>query len=211
VSLLTRVVLLGPPGAGKGTQAKRIAAETGLVHLSTGDILRDEVARDTDLGREAKGVMDRGELVPDGLIMGMIGGRIAAAGSGFVLDGFPRTVAQAKSLETISPLDSVINIDLSRDEVVARLTARRVCKDCGRIYNLAFRPPSDPAKCEVCGGALFQRDDDREDVIRNRYNVYEKQTAPLIAFYGERKLLTELDGRAGSDEVYAQILRVLGA
>jgi adenylate kinase len=181
------------------------------VHLSTGDILRDEVARATDLGRKAKRFMDSGELVPDDVILDMIGGRIGAARAGFVLDGFPRTVAQAEALETISPLDTVINIDLPREDVVARLTARRVCSDCGRIYNLAFRPPADPSKCEDCGGPLIQRDDDREDVIRNRYDVYERQTAPLIAFYRERDLLTELDGRTGSDDVYARILKVLGA
>jgi adenylate kinase len=211
LSPLTRVVLLGPPGAGKGTQAKRIGAKTGLVHLSTGDILRDEVARDTELGRKAKGFMDRGELVPDPVILDMIGGRIARARAGFILDGFPRTVAQAEALDELSSLDVVLNIALSRDEVIARLTARRVCVDCGRIYNLSFRAPSDPSTCEVCGGRLVQRDDDREAVIRNRYDVYERETEPLIEFYRDRKLLEELDGRLGSDEVYARILKVLGA
>jgi len=210
MSPLVRVALVGPPGAGKGTQAKRIAQRTGLDHLSTGDILRDEVARETELGRAAKKYMDSGELVPDRVIVDMIGERIGAASPGFILDGFPRTVAQAEALEDLSPLDAVISIDLPRDEVVARLTARRVCVDCGRIYNLSFRPPADPTTCEICGGRLIQREDDREEVIRNRYDVYKRETEPLIAFYRERGLLREIDGRLGSDEVFARILEILG-
>lgn len=211
MSPLTRLVLVGPPGAGKGTQAKRIAAETGVEHLSTGDILRDEVGRGTPLGGTAKGFMDRGELVPDQVIVDMIGGRIRAADAGFVLDGFPRTVAQAEALDEIGTLDVVISIDLSREEVVARLTARRVCEGCGKIYNLSFRPPADPTTCEACGGRLVQREDDREDVIRNRYDVYERQTAPLVAFYRDRGLLVEIDGRSGSDAVFERIVQVLSA
>jgi len=205
----SRVVLLGPPGAGKGTQAKRIVERTGLLHLSTGDILRDEVARGTDLGARAKGTMDRGELVPDGVIIDMIGGRIADAANGFLLDGFPRTVAQAEALEKITPLDVVINIDLPRDEVVRRLAARRTCRDCGRIYNLSFRPPADPTTCEICGGKLFQRDDDREDVIQNRYDVYRGSTLPLIEFYEARGLLQTVEGAMGSDAVFSRIVSIL--
>ena len=205
----SRVVLLGPPGAGKGTQAKRVVERIGLLHLSTGDILRDEVARGTELGVQAKGTMDRGELVPDGVIIDMIGGRIADAADGFLLDGFPRTVAQAEALEEITPLDVVINIDLSRDQVVRRLTARRTCRDCGRIYNLSFRPPTDPTTCEVCGGALFQRDDDREDVIQNRYDVYQESTSPLIEFYNTRGLLRTVEGTLGSDAVFSRIVSIL--
>jgi len=211
VSPLTRLVLVGPPGAGKGTQAKRIAAKTGVEHLSTGDILRDEVARGTPLGETAKGFMERGELVPDQVIVDMIGGRIRAADAGFVLDGFPRTVAQAEALDEIGTLDVVISIDLAREDVVARLTARRVCEECGKIYNLSFRPPVDPTTCEECGGRLVQREDDREDVIRNRYDVYERQTAPLITFYRDRGLLVEIDGRSGSDAVFERIVQVLAA
>ena len=211
MSPLTRLVLVGPPGAGKGTQAKRIAAKTGVEHLSTGDILRDEVARGTPLGETAKGFMERGELVPDQVIVDMIGGRIRAADAGFVLDGFPRTVAQAEALDEIGTLDVVISIDLAREDVVARLTARRVCEECGKIYNLSFRPPVDPTTCEECGGRLVQREDDREDVIRNRYDVYERQTAPLITFYRDRGLLVEIDGRSGSDAVFERIVQVLAA
>jgi len=205
----TRVALLGPPGAGKGTQAKRIVETFSLVHLSTGDILRDEVSRGTDLGVRAQTFMDRGELVPDSLIVDMIGSRIAEASSGFLLDGFPRTLGQAEALDGISTLDVVLSIDLPREDVVKRLTARRVCVDCGQIYNLAFRPPADPEVCEACGGKLIQRDDDRKDVIENRYDVYQASTSPLIAFYRARGILEEVDGRTGSDAVFEQISALL--
>jgi len=205
----TRLALLGPPGAGKGTQAKRIVEVFGFRHLSTGDILRDEVGRGTDLGIRAKTFMDRGELVPDDLIIDMIGGRIEAASEGFLLDGFPRTVPQAEALETISPLDAVISIDLPREEVVNRLTARRVCVACGQIYNLAFRPPTESEICDACGGKLIQRDDDKEEVIQNRYDVYQASTSPLIEFYRERGLLEEVDGRVGSDGVFERIEELL--
>lgn len=204
-----RVALLGPPGAGKGTVAKRIVERLGIVHLSTGDILRDEVARGTELGKAAKSTMDRGELVSDRLIVDMIRGRIEEAERGFLLDGFPRTIAQAEALEEISPLDAVVSIELPREDVVARLTARRVCVDCGRIYNLSFRPPSDPSTCDACGGKLIQRDDDREGVIRNRYDVYQKSTAPLLDFYERRGVLRTVNGRAGTDTVFDRIMEIL--
>jgi len=207
--MLARLMLLGPPGAGKGTQAKRIVAETGLVHLSTGDILRDEVARATELGLSAKAVMDRGELVSDELIIGMIRGRIETASPGFLLDGFPRTIAQAEALEEITPLDFVINIQLSREEVVRRLTSRRVCRACGKIYNLHFEPPADEHTCDACGGELYQRDDDNEDVINKRYAVYDASTAPLIAFYRERGVLKDFDGAKGSDAIFAEVMAIL--
>ena len=206
---LTRLMLLGPPGAGKGTQATRIVEKTGTLHLSTGDILRDEVKRGTELGANAKGYMDRGELVPDQLILDMVGGRIADAKAGFLLDGFPRTVVQAEALEKITELDAVINIELSREEVVTRLTSRRVCRACGKIYNLSFRPPADPTKCEACGGELYQRDDDREEVIQNRYDVYQASTAPLIEFYTAKGILKSVDGALGSDSVFKEILSIL--
>jgi adenylate kinase len=209
LTLLSRVMLLGPPGAGKGTQAKKIVAETGLVHLSTGDILRDEVARGTELGLSAKAIMDRGELVSDELIIGMIRGRIETATPGFLLDGFPRTIAQAKALEAITPLDVAINIDLSREEVVRRLTARRVCRGCGVIYNVLFQPPATEGVCDACGGELYQRDDDKQDVIENRYSVYDQLTAPLIAFYRERGQLRDVDGARQSAEVFADIMAIL--
>ena len=208
---LTRVVLLGPPGAGKGTQAKQIVEKLGLVHLSTGDILRDEVARETVLGKTAKGFMDRGELVPDHLIINMIRGRIEAAVTGFLLDGFPRTTAQAEALGEFATIDAVLNITLAREEVVRRLTGRRVCRACGKIYNLTFNLAEGQTACADCGGELYQRDDDKTEVIENRYDVYEKSTAPLIDYYDKLGVLRALDGSAGSERVFSEIIDILTA
>ena len=209
---LKGVVLLGPPGAGKGTQAKQIIDKVGLVHLSTGDILRDEVGRETDLGKTAKGFMDRGDLVPDQLIIDMIRGRIeAAAGKGFLLDGFPRTTAQAEALAAFATIDVVLNIGLGREEVVRRLTSRRVCRGCGAIYNLTFNLAEGETTCAACGGELYQRDDDKTDVIANRYDIYEQSTAPLIGFYEKQGVLRTLDGSAGSEYVFSEIMDILTA
>jgi len=206
--MLKRITLLGPPGAGKGTQAKLLAAKNGLVHLSTGDILRDEVARDTELGRLAKGYMNRGDLVPDTLIIDMIKGRLDEDG-GFILDGFPRTVTQAEALEKIISIDVAINIALSREEVIRRLSSRRVCRDCGKIYNLLYNSPKNEGVCDACAGELFQRDDDRREVIENRYDVYIEATGPLINFYKERSLLKNVDGSQPTELVSDQILVAL--
>ncbi len=205
-----RIVLLGPPGAGKGTQAKLLAEKTGLLHLSTGDVLRDEVTRGTPLGRKAKEYMDRGDLVPDRLVIDMVRGRIASGG-GFILDGFPRTVPQAEALAATTPVDLAINITLARDEVVRRLSARRVCRSCGKIHNLLFDRPEDPSVCSPCGGELFQRDDDRAEVIENRYDVYTAATAPLVDFYRRRGVLREVDGSIGRDALCARILELVSA
>lgn len=206
--MLKRIILLGPPGAGKGTQAKLLAAKNGLLHLSTGDILRDEVARDTELGKLAKGYMNRGDLVPDTLIIDMIKGRLDEDG-GFILDGFPRTVTQAEALEKIISIDVAIYIALSREEVIRRLSSRRVCRDCGKIYNLLYNSPKNEGVCDACGGELFQRDDDKREVIENRYDVYTGATAPLINFYKERSLLKNVDGSQPSELVSDQILVAL--
>jgi adenylate kinase len=203
-----RIALLGPPGAGKGTQAKLISDKTGLCHLSTGDILRDEVAQGTEIGRAAKLHMDRGDLVPDKLIIDMIHERIAKT-DGFILDGFPRTVAQAEALLKITPLDLMINITLSRAEVIKRLSSRRVCRECGKIYNLLFNPPKIKTRCDTCGGELFQRDDDRPEVVDNRYDVYMQATAPLVDFYRERGLLREVDGTQPAAMVLERIMDLL--
>ncbi len=203
-----RISLLGPPGAGKGTQAKLLAEKTGLVHLSTGDILREEVARSTALGQAAKGWMDKGDLVPDNLIVDMIRERITNA-DGFILDGFPRTVVQAEALAEITPLDGVINVALSREEVIHRLSSRRVCQDCGQIYNLLFNPPEMDMRCDACGSLLFLRNDDQPDVIKNRYDVYAQETAPLIEYYSKQGLLYEVDGKRPSSEVLSDILDLI--
>lgn len=203
-----RIALLGPPGAGKGTQAKLLAEKTGLVHLSTGDILREEVARSTALGQAAKGWMDKGDLVPDDLIVDMIRERITRA-DGFILDGFPRTVVQAEALAEITSLDGAINVALSREEVIHRLSSRRVCQDCGKIYNLLFNPPEMDMRCDACGSPLFLRNDDQPDVIKNRYDVYAQETAPLIEYYSKQGLLYEVDGKRPSSEVLSYILDVI--
>jgi len=208
---LAHVVLLGPPGAGKGTQAKQIIERFGLVHLSTGDILRDEVARETELGKTAKEFMDQGNLVPDQLIIDMIRSRIEAAESGFLLDGFPRTAAQAESLGEFATIDVVLNIELAREEVVRRLTSRRVCRECGEIYNLTFNLAKGETTCAKCGGELYQRDDDKTEVIENRYDVYEKSTAPLIDYYDKLGVLRVLDGSTGSERVFSEIIDILTA
>ena len=207
--VLTHVVLLGPPGAGKGTQAKQIVDKLGLVHLSTGDILRDEVSRETALGKTAKEFMDKGDLVPDQLIIDMIRGRIKAAEAGFLLDGFPRTTAQAEALDEFTTIDVVLNIGLARKEVVRRLTSRRVCRGCGEIYNLTFNLAADETTCAACGGELYQRDDDKTEVIENRYDVYERSTAPLIDYYDKLGVLSTLDGSLGSERVFSEISDIL--
>jgi len=203
-----KIILLGPPGAGKGTQAKLLAAKNGLAHLSTGDILRDEVARGTDLGKKAQAYMDRGDLVPDQLIIDMIKGRLDES-AGFILDGFPRTVTQAEALEKLVAMDIAINIALSREDVIKRLSSRRVCRECGKIYNLLYNPPAVDGVCDECGGELYQRDDDKREVIENRYDVYEQATAPLIGFYKERGLLVDVDGTRETEEVTEQITEAL--
>ena len=203
-----RIALLGPPGAGKGTQAKLLAEKTGLIHLSTGDILREEVTRSTALGQAAKGWMDKGDLVPDDLIVDMIRERVARA-DGFILDGFPRTVVQAEALAEITSLDGAINVALSREEVIRRLSSRRVCQDCGKIYNLLFNPPEMDMRCDACGSLLFLRNDDQPDVIKNRYDVYAQETAPLIEYYSKQGLLYEVDGERPSSEVLSHILDLI--
>jgi adenylate kinase len=211
-----RLILLGPPGAGKGTQATRIAATTGVPHISTGDILRENVKLGTPLGQEARRYMDAGDLVPDDVIIGMVGERLAEpdAAAGFLFDGFPRTVPQAEALEQLlaergTPLDLVLELAVDRDELIARLTGRRSCPSCGAVYHVTHNPPAIEGVCDRCGGQLVQRDDDREDVVANRLDVYAEQTAPLIAFYEERGLLRRIQATGSVDEVHERALAVL--
>jgi adenylate kinase len=208
-----RVVLLGPPGAGKGTQAKLIEERAEVPHISTGDILRRAVAAETNLGREAKEYMDRGELVPDGLVIDMMAQRFGEEDchKGFLLDGFPRTVAQAQALERMLgergiPLDHVLQLVVPRAELSRRLGGRRTCRRCGAMYHLAFDPPTTAGTCRRCGGELFQRHDDREETIAARLEVYERQTAPLSDFYRSRGLLREIDGVGETPAVLGRIL-----
>jgi adenylate kinase len=213
------LILLGPPGAGKGTQAERLKSDFGLAHISTGDMLRAEVSAGTDLGVRAKAYMDRGELVPDRLIIDMIKERIAQedAREGFLLDGFPRTEAQADALDEAlegagRTLNAVILIEVPDAEVVRRLAGRRVCvKNPSHIYHVEFDSPKHEGICDQDGARLLQRDDDREETIRTRLHVYHEQTAPLIDYYERRGLLRRFDGERPVDELGDRIRATLAA
>ena len=210
------VVLLGPPGAGKGTQAERVAKSCGVPHVSTGDMLRDSVAKGTELGKLAKGYMERGELVPDDVIIGIVKERLLEpdAEKGFILDGFPRTLAQAIALESeLSSLgrtiDFVVNIEVSDEEVVRRISGRRICRSCGKPYHVEFNPPKVEGVCDVCGGQLYRRADDEPEAVRKRLEVYHEQTAPLKGFYKERGVLVDVDGAKSVVEVSKDIESLL--
>ena len=212
------IVLLGAPGAGKGTQAKLIAEHYGIPHISTGDILRSNVARATELGRKAKEVMERGELVSDDLVNGMVADRIKQpdCDRGFVLDGFPRTVAQAEWLDRELAGNAgnkratvVIDVDVSYNQLLQRLTGRRTCPVDGKIYNIYLQPPKEKGVCDVCGTQLFQRVDDTEEVISERLKSYERQTLPLEDFYRDQGRLRRINGEQPVEQVLAEIFRAI--
>lgn len=203
------LVLLGGPGAGKGTQASKIVEARNLTHLSTGDILREEVDKGTPLGERAKEYMDRGDLVPDDLIVDMVSKQIKDE-TGYLFDGFPRTINQAEELEKILDIDRVLYINISKEEAVRRLSARRVCSECGEIYNLLFDKPSEPGVCDNCGGKLYQRSDDKPEVIRNRFDTFLEESSPLIGYYRDRGYLVEIDGEREPDEIFADIETAIG-
>jgi adenylate kinase len=211
------VILLGGPGAGKGTQAERIVADLSLPHISTGEMLRAAVARGTEMGREAQKYMESGSLVPDEVVIGVVRDRLAEpdAGEGFLLDGFPRTVPQAEALDAMladsgRQVTHVVLIDVPAEELVQRIAGRRSCAVCGKIYNVTFDPPRAEGVCDLDGGALTQRADDNEETVRNRIRVYEQQTAPLIGYYeGKGVLKSAFGGGKRPDEVYEQVRRIL--
>jgi adenylate kinase len=211
------VVLLGAPGAGKGTQAKLIAAHYGIPHISTGDILRDNVARGTELGRKAKTVMERGELVSDDLVNGMVADRLARPDCkrGFVLDGFPRTVAQAEWLDgelaakEKGQAPVVVNVAVGYNQLLQRLTGRRTCPVDGKIYNIYFQPPKNEGVCDLCGTQLFQRVDDTEAVISERLKSYERQTLPLEDYYRKQGRLRRVQGDLPVEQVMTEIFRAI--
>jgi adenylate kinase len=211
-----RVVLVGPPGAGKGTQAQFIASHLSIPKISTGDIFRGNVSQGTALGRRAQAFMERGDLVPDEVTIAMVTDRLQEddAQSGFLLDGFPRNVPQAETLKKLlsawdTRLDVVLELVVDDDEVVRRLSGRRTCRRCGRIWHVLFDPPARPEICDDCGGELFQRDDDREETIRHRLEVYQEQTAPLVSFYADEGTLLGLDATGPVDEITERALSAL--
>jgi len=211
-----RLVLLGAPGGGKGTQAKRLIDKYRIPQISTGDILRAAVAAGTPLGKEAKSYMDKGELVPDSVVIGLVKERIAQddCKKGYVLDGFPRNRAQSEVLDRVlsemgAPLDTALLIDVDKDVLMKRLTGRRTCRDCQQMYNIYFSPPKEKGRCDKCGGELFQRDDDKETAIKRRLDVYDAQTAPLINYYKERRLLKSVKGVGSIDEIFENVCAVL--
>lgn len=208
-----RIIMLGPPGAGKGTQARKLAEEFNIHQISTGDIFRRAVQDNTPMGKKAKEYMDTGMLVPDDIVISIVEERLNQQdlAGGFILDGFPRTVFQAERLEQIlqkngKSIDAVVNIQVPRDDIIERFTGRRVCKSCGASYHVKYNPPKKPGLCDVCGNELIIRPDDELETVKKRLEEYEQKTAPLIEFYRGRRLLVDIDGNKTIDEVHKNIV-----
>lgn len=214
---MLRTILLGPPGAGKGTQAAKIVEKYNIPHISTGDIFRENIKNGTELGKKAQEYMNRGELVPDDLVIEIATTRLLAddCANGFLLDGFPRTVYQAQKLDEFladhgSKIDKVIDIAVEKEELMTRLTGRRVCKSCGASYHIVNIPPKKEGVCDVCGGPLFQRADDNVETVTNRIEVYEAQTMPLVEYYEKAGNIAHIDGATGLESVFTDIVKALG-
>ena len=212
-----KLIMLGAPGAGKGTQAKMIAEKCGIPHISTGDIFRANIKNGTELGAKAKEYMDKGLLVPDELVCDLVVDRIQQADceKGYILDGFPRTIPQAEALENAlnaieQKLDYAIDIDVPDENIINRMSGRRACVGCGATYHVLFNPTKVEGKCDVCGESLILRDDDKPETVKKRLDVYHTQTQPLIDFYTERKVLVEVDGTQSMDKVFDDIMKILG-
>ncbi len=201
-----RIVLLGAPGSGKGTQAKRLCKELDLTLISTGDLLRQAVRENTPLGVEAKGYMDAGKLVPDKLVIGLIKEKLDGLRGGFLLDGFPRNLEQARMLDAITEVNMAVELDVDENMIVDRIAKRRSCRQCGEVYHLVARPPKTPGVCDKCGGELYQRSDDSEETVRNRLAVYHEKTQPLTDLYEKRGILVTVDGRGSIDDVYRRMV-----
>jgi adenylate kinase len=211
-----RLILLGPPGSGKGTQANLLQDKFGIPKISTGDILRAAVEDDADLGEQAKKFMDKGELVPDEVVIGLIKKRIVEPDceAGFILDGFPRTIVQAEKLgETLTvmeqDIDSVVDLKVDREELIVRLTGRRTCKNCGAMFHRITHPPKVDEICDECGGALYQRPDDNKETIVKRLEIYNNETAPLKEFYEKQGKLKTIQGRGGMDVIFTQLCKMV--
>lgn len=212
-----KIIMLGAPGAGKGTQAKMIAEKCGIPHISTGDIFRANIKNGTELGAKAKEYMDKGLLVPDELVCDLVVDRIQQADceKGYILDGFPRTIPQAEALEAAlnaieQKLDYAIDIDVPDENIINRMSGRRACVGCGATYHVVFNPTKVEGKCDVCGESLILRDDDKPETVKKRLDVYHTQTQPLIDFYLARKVLVEVDGTQSMDKVFEDIMKILG-
>lgn len=208
MTMKAKVVLLGPPGCGKGTQAEKMGDDLGYVKLSTGDMLREAVRNQTELGLKAKTYMDSGGLVPNDLIIGLMKEKIEGLDK-IILDGFPRTVEQADALAEQVDIDIAINIDVPDEELITRLTQRRSCPECNAVYHLANKPPAKEGICDKCGAALYQRDDDKEETVKNRLEVYRKNTFPLIEYYEKRGKLVTIPGVGDISEIYSAVKKSL--
>jgi adenylate kinase len=211
-----RVVLLGAPGAGKGTQAKMLIEKFKIPQISTGDILRKAVADGTPLGKEAKAIMESGGLVSDKIVLGLVEERLKQPDckNGFILDGFPRNTVQAEALDKLlasvnMPLTIALTVDVEKGELMKRLTGRRTCKSCQQMYNIYFSPPKKEGVCDKCGGALFQRDDDKEETIKKRLDVYDTQTAPLISYYNKKNIMKTVMGVGSIDDIFKKVVAAL--
>jgi adenylate kinase len=210
-------VLIGPPGSGKGTQAELLGEKNGFVHYSTGEVFRDHIRRKTPVGLQVEKYVTSGGLVPDAVVLDVVNSFLAEnAGKPILFDGFPRTIPQAQGLDKVLAghkltVDLAVLVDLADDDVVKRLTARRQCRKCSKIFNLSFKPPQADGVCDDCGGELYQRKDDTESVIRDRLNTYHQQTEPVLGYYSEQGKLKRIDGALGRDRVYEEILRLVGA
>ncbi|ADI31535.1 adenylate kinase [Staphylothermus hellenicus] len=208
---MLRIVLIGPPGAGKGTYARYFSKKYCIPHISTGDIFREEVAKGTELGKRIKDILDRGELVPDEIVIEIVRKRLRQpdTAKGFILDGFPRTIRQAEALDEIATLDAVIHIYITMEEAVRRLSNRYICPKCGRVYNLLFNPPKNDLRCDDDGTPLIRRSDDEPEVIRRRYKIYYETFQPIIEYYKKKNLLIEIDNTIGSDKGIPLLERTL--
>ncbi len=212
------MILLGPPGSGKGTQAQKLIEHFKIPQVSTGDLFRAAVKNQTALGKKAKEYMDKGALVPDEVVIGMVEERMKQPDTkkGFILDGFPRTIPQAQSLDKMldqlkMKVDAVVEVEVPDAEVVRRISGRRTCQNCSAMYHVEFNKPKVAGKCDKCGGELYQRDDDQEDVIKSRLKVYHDQTAPLVEYYGKKGLVKNVAGQGSIDEIFHKIKQALGA
>ncbi|MGI6433214.1 MAG: adenylate kinase [Sphaerochaetaceae bacterium] len=205
-----KLVFLGPPGAGKGTIATLAKERLDLLHISTGDLFRAARSSDTPLGRQVAGILDRGELVPDEITIEVVRQQLASLQRGFILDGFPRTIGQADALGTMVEIDHVVNFVLDREEIIKRLSGRRMCKSTGKIYHIIYNPPKVDGIDDQTGEALIQREDDKEEAILNRLTVYARQTEPLISYYKERGLLRDVEAYQAPEEVYKLMLKAIG-